>query len=106
MAKPIKRNGLLLGPEMTHFSPEQVFKVRFINPFNNWFYNGNANAALAISVLADVTVSSVVERRSVLFRIRLTSESFNVIFFNILTLKWLLLISSAKPFILKYCHIS
>lgn len=58
MAKPIKRNGLLLGPEMTHFSPEQVSKGRFINPFNNRVYNGNANAALAISVLADVTVSS------------------------------------------------
>lgn len=80
MAKPIKRNGLLLGPEMTHFSPEQVSKGRFINPFNNRFYNGNANAALAISVLADVTVSSLVERKSALFHIRLTSESFNVIF--------------------------
>lgn len=106
MAKPIKRNGLLLGPEMTHFSPEQVFKGRFINPFNNRFYNGNANAALAISVLADVTVSFLVERKSVLFHIRLTSESFNVVFFKILTLKWLLLTSSAKPFILKYCQIS
>lgn len=81
MAKPIKRNGLLLGPEMTHFSPEQVFKGRFINPFNNRFYNGNANAALAISVLADVTVSFLVERKSVLFHTQLTSESFNVFFF-------------------------
>lgn len=68
-AKPIKRNSLVLGPEMTHFSPEQVFKSRFISPFNNRFYNGNANAVLAISVLADVTVSSLVERKSVLFHI-------------------------------------
>lgn len=66
---PIKRNGLLLGPEMTHFSPEQVFKDRFINPFNNRFYNGNANAALAISVLADVTASFLVERKSVLVHV-------------------------------------
>lgn len=69
IAKPIKRNGLLLGPEMTDFSPEQVFKDRFINPFNNRFYNGNANAALAISVLADATTSFLVERKLVLFHV-------------------------------------
>lgn len=63
IAKPIKRNGLLLGPEVTHFSPEQVFKDRFINPFNNRFSNENANAALAISVLADVIASFLVERK-------------------------------------------
>jgi len=36
-AKPIKRKGFLLGPEMTHFSPELVSKGRFIKPFNNRF---------------------------------------------------------------------
>lgn len=69
IAKPIKRNGLLLGPEMTHFSPEQVFKDKFLNPFNSRFYNGNANASLAIPVLADATTSFLVERKLVLFHV-------------------------------------
>lgn len=50
---------------MMHFSPKQVFKGRFIKPFNNRFESGNANASLGISVLADVTILPLVENKSV-----------------------------------------